>query len=307
MRSLTRCGVVTSGSSLLLAGAATSRRAIHSFCPVGTGDQAIYSLDFINKPTLTPNNNLDASKTTQTACVSGTLHGHAYTEEEMFNPLKIVEVAAKSHVQYANNHQSKYVIPVVPKEYAADAIAIFDRLVKDEDHLALFFRKFIRTYPATIFIVGSNEEIAAFEANEAAKIPNNKLIVGRINAKVPHVNIRSQIVEFFSTLVSLASTAESEAEIIAYGTPVFEKFMLESFFSRQYLWRMYEEILRSMDTLPSPATPYERRCLSLVLEKQIKLVLNGVADLPWASEEFCCPSRGMEVSPNRMCAEAGMW
>lgn len=306
MRTLTR-SVAASSSAWVAATSTSSRRSIHTFNPMGTGDQAIFSLDFINKPTLGVNNNLDAKKATQTAVVSGTLHGHAYTEEDFFNPVKSVEVAAKSNVFFTGNHQSKYAVPSIPKEYAADAIAVFDRLVKDEDHLALFFRKFIRTYPTTIYIVGTNAEIAAFETTEAAKIPNNKLIVGRVNAKVPHVNIRAELAEFFTHLVSLASTAESDAEVIAYGTPKFEKFLTEAFFSRQYLWRMYEEILRSVDTLPVPPTPYERRCLTVVLEKQIKLVLNGVADLPWASEEFCCPARGLEVSPSRLCAEAGMW
>ena len=300
MRSFARTTTATAGAIV------AARRHFSHVNAMANGTQDLTSVSEYNRAVLNTKTTL---KTASAAAAStGSFVGHHYSEEDIFCGRASASAAAKAEYEYAGNHQSFYVVPEVKTELAANANVTLKRLADDADHVELLFRKFIRTYPATTPIFGTPEEIAAFEATEAAKIPNNKLIVGRVNAKVSPTNIRAQMLELFVTLGDLAAAGESEAAVKAYAVPILEKFLVESFLGTHYLWFFYDEVMRSVETLPEPATPYERRALAATLERQIKIALNGcAAEFPWASEALFCPVRGTVVAPNRIATEAGMW
>lgn len=249
------------------------------------------------------------------AAFTGSTFNYVYNDEEMFEPFAAAKADAKKTQFFGNGHQSKYVIPSdkVTKEVAAEALAVFDRFAKDVSQVELLYRKFIRSFPATVHLLGTKAEIAAFEATEAAKIPNNKLIVGRVNANsgLPVVNIREELFHFYSTLFFMAANNSAE-EIAKYAAPVVERFITESYLSRQYLWRFQEEIVRSIEATTIngaavPATPYDIRVVSEVSEYFTKIVFNAIADLPWACESYSDINRGLDLTVTRACAEAGMW
>eukprot|EP00744_Colponema_vietnamica_P011421 GILI01016060.1.p1 GENE.GILI01016060.1~~GILI01016060.1.p1 ORF type:complete len:313 (-),score=60.54 GILI01016060.1:233-1045(-) len=250
-------------------------------------------------------NTAGASNLTAAASATGNMLLHSYDEETMFDPVKSVEVSAKTFQYSKNGHTARYVVPAIDSGIVATAVEVFSRFAKDTDQVELFYRKFIRNFPATVHLFGTATEIAAFEATEAAKIPNNKLIVGRSNSKVHFVNLRDDAFNVFTALVHMGDRPEQE--IIAYMKPVVERWLKDSFVSRSLIWHLEEEFVRSMETLPVPASNYELRCITQTLERVVKATINAFADLPWASEDYSCPTRGFDVTSYRPAAEAGLW
>lgn len=213
-----------------------------------------------------------------------------------------VQRMAKDRSYFAGRHNASFVIPPIEAEHAQTANEVMAQFRDNKVAVASFFKRIVKNFPSTVYIVGSQEEIAAFDDHEGRKTAYNKLIVGRLNRDAGAVNIREDLLAFYSDIFAVLADEEAARQVAA---PVVEKFRTESFVSPYLWWEFNESLTTELLELPG-MTNYKARLSAVALERATKIALNTEAARPWATETLT-DSFTMSLSGVRGLHEAGMW
>eukprot|EP00658_Telonema_sp_P-2_P024132 TRINITY_DN19683_c0_g1_i3.p1 TRINITY_DN19683_c0_g1~~TRINITY_DN19683_c0_g1_i3.p1 ORF type:complete len:288 (-),score=100.73 TRINITY_DN19683_c0_g1_i3:73-936(-) len=158
-----------------------------------------------------------------------------------------VKRMAKDTNFFTNRYNAKYAVPPMTKEHAEIAAGVVAEFRANEVAVASFFKRIIKDFPATVYILGTPEEITAFDENEARKTPYNKLIVGRLNRDAGAVNIREDLLTFYSDIFAVLSDTELATKV---ATPVVERFRHDSFVTQYLWWEFKAALLTELKELP---------------------------------------------------------
>ncbi|KAG5490488.1 hypothetical protein JKF63_00608 [Porcisia hertigi] len=99
--------------------------------------------------------------------------------------------------------------------------------------------------------------------------------------------------------------AHDDGAVKAIGRPFLQTQMQSNFISYAMVWRLAERLCDAFDTAPG-LTVHERRGGRLAVERVTKLMLDTIADEPWAHQETTSPLN-VDISNFRAWHEAGNW
>jgi hypothetical protein len=221
---------------------------------------------------------------------------------EDMDDLFSIKRMAKDKSFFTKRYNAKYAVPHLSQEHVEVAAAVVAEFRANEVSVASFFKRIIKDFPALVYILGTPEEVTAFDENEARKTPYNKLIVGRLNRDAGAVNIREDLLTFYSDIFAVLGDAELAAKV---ASPVVEKFRHDSFVSQYLWWEFKAALLAELIELPG-MNNYKKRLTILAIERATKITLNTEADQPWATESYT-DSLTVNTSGIRGHHEAGMW
>jgi len=101
------------------------------------------------------------------------------------------------------------------------------------------------------------------------------------------------------------AVAHDDAAVTVLSKPFLRVQMQKNYISYAMVWRFAERLADAMETAPD-VTKYERRASRLVVERVTKLMLDTIADEPWAMQETTSPLN-VDISNFRAWHEAGNW
>ena len=213
-----------------------------------------------------------------------------------------VQRMAKDTSFFTKRYNAKYAVPPMSQEHVEVAAAVVSEFRSNEVAVASFYKRIIKNFPAMVYILGTPDEITAFDENEGRKTPYNKLIVGRLNRDAGAVSIRDDLLTFYSDIFAVLGDADLASKV---ASPVVEKFRHDSFVTQYLWWEFKAALLAELLELPG-MNNYKKRLTTLAVERATKITLNTEADQPWATESFT-DSLTVNTSGIRPHHEAGMW
>lgn len=108
--------------------------------------------------------------------------------------------------------------------------------------------------------------------------------------------------DFFMTSLAVAHL---DAEVTAVARPFLRTQMQVNFISHAMVWRIAERLGDALEAAPQ-VSRYEKRASRMAVERVTKLMLNTIADEPWAHADATSPLF-YDVSNFRAWHEAGNW
>ncbi|KAL7695347.1 hypothetical protein N2W54_004410 [Lotmaria passim] len=105
--------------------------------------------------------------------------------------------------------------------------------------------------------------------------------------------------------VKACTVAHDDTAVKAVAAPFLRTQMQVNYISYAMVWRLAERLCSVFDTAPE-VNKYERRVGRLAVERVTKLMLDTIADEPWANQDAVNPLF-VEVSNFRAWHEAGNW
>ncbi|KAG5473726.1 hypothetical protein LSCM1_04356 [Leishmania martiniquensis] len=102
-----------------------------------------------------------------------------------------------------------------------------------------------------------------------------------------------------------SGVAHDDEAVKVLSKPFLQTQMQKNYISYAMVWRLAERLCDALDSAPD-LTAYERRAGRLVVERVTKLMLDTIADEPWAHQETTSPLH-VDISNFRAWHEAGYW
>ncbi|KAK7195504.1 NADH-ubiquinone oxidoreductase complex I subunit [Novymonas esmeraldas] len=105
--------------------------------------------------------------------------------------------------------------------------------------------------------------------------------------------------------IEACGVAHDDEAVKTLGRPFMRTQMQKNFISYAMVWRLAERLCDAFDTAPD-ITPYEKRGGRLAVERVTKLLLDTIAEEPWACLETTSPLN-VDITNFRAWHEAGNW
>ncbi|KAG5473444.1 hypothetical protein LSCM4_03511 [Leishmania orientalis] len=102
-----------------------------------------------------------------------------------------------------------------------------------------------------------------------------------------------------------SGVAHDNEAVKALSKPFLQTQMQRNYISYAMVWRLAECLCDAFESAPD-VTAYEKRAGRLVVERVTKLMLDTIADEPWAHQETTSPLH-VDISNFRAWHEAGYW